>query len=721
MFKIKYLLILSTLLSCSTYELKDSKPFPGERSVAATPANCSYLISVFLSSVKKAQVDSFHSKLAAHGYRIEQNTLFKGNSRVGEIEVISPRYLYEWQDKDSHDGWIANGGILKEDMDYIFSQPGQAYGKGFYVSLHPTDSSSYGSHLTIFKVDKPMMLITNFTRAVSNNKTFLNDLRRIGFAGLKGSDTWLNIINEDFLAKPIRIDQNVFDYTTKTFPHNKNDQLALYSQLALAGKKVPIKKIIPTILSLNGLHSFVTAPKLLTEAIKEMTPSEFNKIAEMADGNLFLQIYSRQYTDVGSLAEEDYQKIIKILLKTKNNINFISVSSDFFKEMVGRMSRPQFNQIANKSEAAFFVKLYSELILSGKEVSDDEYANIISAFIGPYVQSYLYSPEFSVKLISKMNYKQFSVLVEKGNPDYFKNLLPQFEYSRGFFDLFDMFDIATSGKIKTDESLSLQEMISYAKRYEETTSNINFEKIKTHDDFKKLLKKVFEIDYSTRSDNVVMTPFLKNKYTINISQNSYDHINKNIMLNLSEKKIMPDNSVDLMVSYLELNNLEALRPIFSNSEYKEIKKLEHTDEAMALKIMIDTLLVKFFDRDQHSKITTLLYGNPQPTAKDLYQGFVSLHPYDDGNGRAARLYFNWLEKNMDTSPRNLLNEADILLSHPKDKLTQYYQDIIFYAGKIWVLSSTSEEEMIKRAQLIIKNNPHYTKILNDLPYLKRRL
>lgn len=161
-------------------------------------------------------------------------------------------------------------------------------------------------------------------------------------------------------------------------------------------------------------------------------------------------------------------------------------------------------------------------------------------------------------------------MITKNPPDFFEEILLKYEYSKGFFDLFDLFDIATIGKIKTDESLSFQDMISYAKKYEEATANINFEKVKTPSDFKKLLKKIFEIDYSTRSDDVIMTPFLNNKFTINISQNSYNYIQKNKLLNLSETKIMPNKSVDLMVSYLELKNLETLKPLFSTTEYKDI-------------------------------------------------------------------------------------------------------------------------------------------------------
>lgn len=62
MFKIKYLLILSMLASCSTYklsELEKSSSIQAERSIAANPADCYQLISLFIAGTKKFDSELF--------------------------------------------------------------------------------------------------------------------------------------------------------------------------------------------------------------------------------------------------------------------------------------------------------------------------------------------------------------------------------------------------------------------------------------------------------------------------------------------------------------------------------------------------------------------------------------------------------------------------------------------------------------------------------------
>ncbi len=165
--------------------------------------------SLFAVKPKTILAD-IETKLAAYDYSIMQNFLYKKmdgkNIKVGKIEIIEPRFLFEWQDKEFHDDWIANKGIIKSEMDFILNSDGQTYGRGYYVSLNPTDSRSYGTHLTVFEVREPMALLKmSSTSDFIHSPAVVNELRTLGFAGFRGTTTWLSIINEKYLGDAKKI------------------------------------------------------------------------------------------------------------------------------------------------------------------------------------------------------------------------------------------------------------------------------------------------------------------------------------------------------------------------------------------------------------------------------------------------------------------------------------------------------------------------------------
>lgn len=132
--------------------------------------------------------------------------------RIGEVIVIRSEYLFEWADQNLHDYWKSKGAFTKKDMDFALSNLSQAYGRGFYVSTNPTDSQSYGTHLTIFKVQQPLIIIENFYSRFHDNKKTLSELRQICFSGNRaGNQAWLNIWNEKSLSEIVPLHQNIFE------------------------------------------------------------------------------------------------------------------------------------------------------------------------------------------------------------------------------------------------------------------------------------------------------------------------------------------------------------------------------------------------------------------------------------------------------------------------------------------------------------------------------
>lgn len=189
------LVFLFIFSSCST--------FTGQREVADT-GDCSDLITNFFIRKESDILSSIEKKLKNTKYFIQDSKLFLKNPDgtsdfLGAVETLNVRFMFEWQDEASHNEWIKDGGITKESMDYILKQKAQNHGRGYYISTHPIDSMMYGNYLTIFEVNEPMIVLSRLDKRISDNEKALKELRRAGFAGIKGTETWYSIINEKYL------------------------------------------------------------------------------------------------------------------------------------------------------------------------------------------------------------------------------------------------------------------------------------------------------------------------------------------------------------------------------------------------------------------------------------------------------------------------------------------------------------------------------------------
>ena len=177
-------------------------------------ANASECTTCFGSAAKAKVIAEIKKKMKNSDYVIEGNSVYKvngsGRQKIGDILMVEARFLFEWQDKEYQDYWVDGAGVTKDDMDLILADRGQVYGRGYYVSLHPTDSMGFGSHLTLFEINKPMMFLEypsmlTFTK----NENVLNELRALGIAGVKCTATWLSLINEKYLNKAKRLSATI--------------------------------------------------------------------------------------------------------------------------------------------------------------------------------------------------------------------------------------------------------------------------------------------------------------------------------------------------------------------------------------------------------------------------------------------------------------------------------------------------------------------------------
>ena len=78
-------------------------------------------------------------KMKTAGYIIEGIAVCKmhGHNRqkIGDILMTETRYLFDLQNY-----WVDGSGATKDVMDLILADRGQVYGRGYYISLNPTDS-----------------------------------------------------------------------------------------------------------------------------------------------------------------------------------------------------------------------------------------------------------------------------------------------------------------------------------------------------------------------------------------------------------------------------------------------------------------------------------------------------------------------------------------------------------------------------------------------------
>lgn len=147
-------------------------------------------------------------KMKKYGFSMKRNHLIdKDGTNLGRLQVLDVKFLYEWASQQYHEAWIKTGGIDDAYMKRVLAAKEQLVGKGFYVSLHPTDSSAYGNALTVFPVSRPLVILTpnDFVSLSVNTRLQIH----LGKAGVdsyvnpeKDLGTWLPIISSQHLQNP---------------------------------------------------------------------------------------------------------------------------------------------------------------------------------------------------------------------------------------------------------------------------------------------------------------------------------------------------------------------------------------------------------------------------------------------------------------------------------------------------------------------------------------
>lgn len=596
--------------------------------------NSSQPKSLLQTAIEKIQASSDYSVDPKTGIlvRMEQNGT---RTVVGQLEEISPKYLYEWQDQSFHDHWIKEGGVSKEEMDYILTQKAQFYGRGYYVSLSPTDSANFGSHITVFKVDKPIVVLKTMSVLFYNSPAGITRLREFGISGNKAGNankTWYNIFNEAYLGKAVELDYATYLEIQK--PGNYSGEM--------------------NVAALNK-------PAVLAKALNDLLTNKafIDKIEKLNIGSLS--------ADQKQLLQASFVQNPKILL-----------NSSLSAEAKIRLAK----------------QLYSEMTI--------EQMSKVSKTI--------------------TDQKELSAIADSLN-----QILESIPSANVFFKLFDLFDIATTNSPKMKEPLPMDVMIKASAEYEAAFNQINFRKIKSAESFRQTLESAFHLDFAVRDYDVIMSSYKKRKTNMTISKAYLTYLKANPFLSIQvikESNKQPYFETEVEVTYLNLDNSLPLSKLLTGNEKRILTNIRNrnteSSEGEALAFAIGSLEAKFFDPAFFSAINAVINrANPKApiTALSLYKAFVSLHPYKDANGRAARLYYNWLTavhfKSETKDPMFFVNESD-LFTTPKTS----DQEVAWYNSRLWVSAAKNKEEMIARAKAVLLNETNHRGILLNLYDLK---
>jgi len=201
--------------------------------------------------------------------------------RVADVKVIRPKYLFEYQNDVFHEYWMNYGGVPKQDIDASLKAKGQNYGRGFYVSLSATDSESYGEYLTVFKVDRPLVVLSNLVsprgvkKNISENEKILNTLRSAGLSGIHASVSWYTIISENVLTKPQKLNEESLEYAIELGLSSKMQQDLLMSKAYQYFPANRFMNLQPLRLKKNVDQNIFDLKKILKKDFKKINNREF--------------------------------------------------------------------------------------------------------------------------------------------------------------------------------------------------------------------------------------------------------------------------------------------------------------------------------------------------------------------------------------------------------------------------------------------------------------
>lgn len=595
------------------------------------------------------------------------DTLKNSTIRIADLSIVNPEYLFEYQDQSYHDEWKKNGGITKAEMNGILAQQGQAFGRGFYVSMSPTDSRSYGDFINVFQVSKPFIVIDSYAsnellKSIINNEDYINTFRSVGISGVRspakrGNDlsvdrsTWLNIFDETLLRKMVEFDSYVYEYSISLlFDSDKRKALGITNS------------------------SGVFQPLLLT-TVKNIN---YEKLG--------LSLYLKNKT-------LDIDKILSLPISQYSDFEYAVLTNYFVENPM--LFFVKLADATNQQESLQKLKeLFSRLSLA--DIDLPQSLNLIDI------------DENSILKLRK-----------------FVSQIPFFDF---LFSLQDISEIKNLKKMSSiDRSLWLERFTSQNKQLK--NKKMSFKSVEDlQAEMKIILNKTIEIrsdatNYkfaSGRTDNITVNGILKSLLA------------ENLLLNIQDKGIittLPGFS-KVSLRHLDISDWQKFDRLLSEGERKHLKNLyQQSVRSQKLKKEATEKLIllisrKFFDPKYFNLLNEAFGTKAEVDAIELCSIFLSLAPFKTDNHLAARLYYQYLvshyfDPQISTGKYLKLKNEDSFLIERYGNHTPSEFEFLWYISRLWVVSSSSLNEAIHRAEQLDQHSEYGATRRNLFPVYSR--
>ena len=213
-------------------------------------------------------------------------------------------------------------------------------------------------------------------------------------------------------------------------------------------------------------------------------------------------------------------------------------------------------------------------------------------------------------------------------------------------------------KIEVVEGNSIAELFSFAEKTSTGRNQVSLDRIDSAKTFSQELGHILGKKAKFRNYDVVMTTEEKsNTQELKLTAQELSVIEANILLSVSNKKVLDLSSTRALVSYAEMPKLLKAAELLPIKKDLQKYLLENYDflmanpEAVQTKLTYKNLLSEitelYFTKLGREALMKVFHKDVEWVEKEdsallLYTSFMALHPFEDGNGRAGRLMYEYL-------------------------------------------------------------------------------
>jgi hypothetical protein len=278
---------------------------------------------------------------------------------LGNMVNVDVPFTYEWAETPTHLAWLREHGISNYEMKQDIAAPGQAAGKGYYVSSNPIDSIMYGDGLTVFRPGRPMAILKASTETynpitsvlssggfeqVVNDTASVIRLKNAGVSGFQNAytKTWFSIIDDSLLKGTSEVNAEYLrDYIKQNSPTDVLNTMLAFETRPWESKL--LEKFFPTDHPLSKLlrqEALTPAESVAyAEAILAIPqPPAFNSKEKFYDYLRKKVLAPYLQTKISASDISGLNEVMAFITKTNLDLN---AANDLFSRIPGKLTAPQ--------------------------------------------------------------------------------------------------------------------------------------------------------------------------------------------------------------------------------------------------------------------------------------------------------------------------------------------------------------------------------------------